>query len=309
MTSLNGTLTITPAPLTVTAANASMVFGDPLPAFSGTITGIKNGNNITATYSTTATSASPVGTYPIVPALSDNATGALANYTVTSLNGTLTITPAPLTVTAANASMVFGDPLPAFSGTITGIKNGNNITATYSTTATSASPVGTYPIVPALSNNATGALANYTVTLVNATLTINPAPLTVTAANLSMAFGDPVPALSGTITGIKNGNNITASYSTTATSTSPVGIYPIVATVSDNGTCASANYTVTLVNATLTIKPGHSDRHRGQCQHGLWRCGPGTQRNDCWNQERRATLRPATAPRPPRPAHLERMQS
>ena len=88
-----------------------MIYGDPVPALSGTITGIKNANNITATYSTTATSASPVGTYPITPALSDNGTGALANYTVTSNNGTLTISPAPLTVTAANASMVFGDPL------------------------------------------------------------------------------------------------------------------------------------------------------------------------------------------------------
>jgi hypothetical protein len=38
-----------------------------------------------------------------------------------------------------------------------------------------------------------------------------------------MVYGDPVPALSGTITGIKNGENITASYSTTATSTSAPG--------------------------------------------------------------------------------------
>jgi 6-phosphogluconolactonase (cycloisomerase 2 family) len=255
VTSNNGTLTISPAPLTVTAANASMIYGDPLPAFSGTITGIKNANNITATYSTTATSASNAGTYPIVPAPSDNGTGALANYTVTLVNGTLTINPAPLTVTAANASMVFGNPLPAFSGTITGIRNADNITASYTTTATSASNVGTYPITPVPSDNGTGKLANYTVTLVNATLTITPAPLTVTAANASMAFGDAVPALSGTITGIKNGNNITGVYTTTATSTSPVGTYPITAAASDNGTGALANYTVTLVNATLTITP------------------------------------------------------
>jgi 6-phosphogluconolactonase (cycloisomerase 2 family)/Zn-dependent membrane protease YugP len=255
VTLVNGTLTINPAPLTVTAANATMVFGDPLPAFSGAITGIRNADNITASYTTTATSASNVGTYPITPVPSDNGTGKLANYTVTLVNATLTITPAPLTVTAANASMAFGDPVPALSGTITGIKNGNNITGIYTTTATSTSPVGTYPITAAASDNGTGALANYTVTLVNATLTINPAPLTVTAANASMAFGDPVPALSGTITGIKNGNNITASYSTTGTSTSSVGTYPITATVSDNGTGALANYTVTLVNATLTINP------------------------------------------------------
>jgi MBG domain-containing protein len=254
VTSNNGTLTISPAPLTVTASNASMIYGDPLPAFTGTITGIKNADNITATYTTTATSASNVGTYAITPLPSDNATGKLANYSVTLVNGTLTINPAPLTVNAGNASMVFGDPLPAFAGTITGIKNADNITATYTSTATSASPVGTYPITPVPSDNATGKLANYTVTLVNGTLTITPAPLTVTAANASMVFGDPVPTLSGSITGIKNGDAISATYSTTATSTSPVGTYPITPSVVATP-AVLANYTVTLVNGTLTINP------------------------------------------------------
>jgi 6-phosphogluconolactonase (cycloisomerase 2 family) len=253
ITSNNGTLTITPAPLTVAAANASMIYGDAVPALSGTITGIKNGENITASYSTTATSTSPVGSYPIVPSVSDNGTGVLSNYTVTLTNGTLTINPATLTVAAANASMIYGDAVPALSGTITGIKNGENITASYSTTATSASPVGSYPIVPAVSDNGTGVLSNYTVTPTNGTLTINPATLTVTAANASMIYGDPVPALSGTITGIKNGENITAAYSTTATSASPVGSYPIVPAVSDNGTGVLANYTITSNNGTLTI--------------------------------------------------------
>jgi hypothetical protein len=255
VTATNGTLTVTPAPLTVAAANASMIFGDPVPTLTGTVTGIKNGDNITGVYTTTATSTSPVGTYPITAAASDNGTGKLANYTVTTTNATLTINPAPLTVTAANASMVFGDPVPTLTGTITGIKNGNNITATYSTTATSTSPVGSYPITPTVSDNGTGALANYTVTLVNGTLTINPAPLTVTANSASMVYGDPVPAVSGTLTGVKNGNNITATFSTAATSTSPVGTYPVVGAVSDNGTGALANYTVTINNGAILINP------------------------------------------------------
>ena len=48
MTSTNGTLTITPAPLTVTAANATCFTAIQNPVFTGTITGIKNGDNITA---------------------------------------------------------------------------------------------------------------------------------------------------------------------------------------------------------------------------------------------------------------------
>ena len=46
------------------------------------IVGIKNGDNITATFTSPATATSPVGTYPIIPALVDP-TGKLGNYTVT----------------------------------------------------------------------------------------------------------------------------------------------------------------------------------------------------------------------------------
>lgn len=250
-TFVSGTLTITPAALTVAANNATRLYGDPNPAFTGTITGIKNGDNITATYATTADPTSPVGTYPITPALVDP-TGKLTNYTVTSTNGTLTITPAPLSVVAANATRFYGDPNPAFTGTITGIKNGDNITATYASVANATSPVGTYPIVPTLVDP-TAKLSNYTVTATNGTLTVSGAPLTVAAANASRLYGDPNPAFTGTITGIRNGENITATYAATATQTSPVGTYPITPTVSDNGTGALANYTVTTTNGTLTV--------------------------------------------------------
>ena len=53
------------------ANNASRTYGATNPVFSGTITGIQNGDNITATYATTATATSPVGTYPITPTLVD----------------------------------------------------------------------------------------------------------------------------------------------------------------------------------------------------------------------------------------------
>ncbi|MGC2698019.1 MAG: MBG domain-containing protein [Candidatus Angelobacter sp.] len=250
----NGTLTITQAALIVTANNAARLYGDPNPAFSGTIVGIKNGDNITAIYTTPATPASPVGTYPIIPTPSDNGTGALANYVVTLNNGSLTVSPAPLSVTAANATRAFGAANPAFTGTIVGIKNGDNITATYSTPATASSPAGTYPIIPALvdPNNK---LPNYSVTINNGTLTVTSAVLTVTAANASRFYGDPNPVFTGTITGIQNGDNITATYSSVADPTSPVGTYAIVPTLSDNGTGALANYVVTSNNGILTVNP------------------------------------------------------
>src|SRR6185437_12250876 len=251
VTATNGTLTVTPAPLSVTAANANMVFGDAVPTLTGTVSGIKNGDNITGVYTTTATSASPVGTYPITASASDNGTGKLTNYTVTPVNATLTINPAPLAVSGANASMVFGDSVPALTGTITGLKNGNTIGTTFVTPATSASPVGSYAIVPTVTDP-NNVLSNYTLTVVNGVLQISPAPLTVTAADASRVFGDPNPVFTGTITGIKNGDNITATYSSATDPTTAVGTYPIVPAVSDNGTGALANYIVTSNNGTLT---------------------------------------------------------
>ncbi|MBZ5508941.1 MAG: beta-propeller fold lactonase family protein [Acidobacteriia bacterium] len=252
VTSNNGTLTVTTAPLTVTAANASRVYGDPNPIFTGTITGLLNGDNITATYASVATPASSVGTYPIVPTLVDP-TSKLGNYTVTSNNGTLTITPAPLVVTAANATRAFGDPNPAFTGAIVGIKNGDNITATFSSPATATSPAGTYPIIPVLVDP-TGKLGNYTVTANNGTLTVTSAALVVTAANASRFYGDPDPVFTGTITGVKNGDTITATYASTATATSAPGTFIIVPTLSDGGTGALANYTIVINNGTLTVQ-------------------------------------------------------
>jgi phage/plasmid primase-like uncharacterized protein len=95
-------LAVSPAPLTVTAANASREFGAPNPGFTGTITGLANGDNITATYSTTATVASPVGTYPIVPSLVDP-DNRLTNYTTNLVNGTLTVTPTNGVITWINS--------------------------------------------------------------------------------------------------------------------------------------------------------------------------------------------------------------
>jgi uncharacterized repeat protein (TIGR03803 family) len=85
-------LVVLPVPLTVTASNASRLYGAANPMFTGTVTGLTNGDNITATYMTTATISSPVGTYPIVPALVDpNNRG--PNYTLNIIDGTLTVTP------------------------------------------------------------------------------------------------------------------------------------------------------------------------------------------------------------------------
>jgi uncharacterized repeat protein (TIGR01451 family) len=244
---VTGVLTITQAPLTVSVDSLSRVYGDPNPVFTGTIVGIKNADNITATYSSAATAASPIGTYPIVAALLDP-TAKLTNYAVTITNGTLTITPAPLTVTAANATRLYGSPNPVFTGTIVGIKNADAITATYSSPATVTSDVGAYPIIPALADP-TAKLGNYSVTIINGVLTITPAPLTVTVNNATRQYGSPNPAFTSTVVGIKNGDVITVAYST-ADITASVGTYSIVPSISG---AKAIDYTLIAHNGTLTI--------------------------------------------------------
>lgn len=141
---------VDPAPLTVTAANASKLYGQANPLLTGSIVGIRNGDNITATYATTATQSSPVGTYPIVPTLVDP-DSKLGNYTVTSINGTLTINPAPLTITADDKTKTLNAPNPAFTATYSGfvLSEGPGAlsgTLSCTTTAVTNSPVGGYPI-------------------------------------------------------------------------------------------------------------------------------------------------------------------
>jgi hypothetical protein len=106
--------------LTVTANNASMVYGAPLPTLSDHITGFVNGQGTSvvtgsAIISTTASSTSTVagGPYPITISAG---TLSAANYAFTSFNdGSLIVNPAPLSVTANNASMPYGGAVPSLS--------------------------------------------------------------------------------------------------------------------------------------------------------------------------------------------------
>jgi hypothetical protein len=247
----DGVLTITAAPLSVVVNNATRPYASANPLFSGTITGELPGDGITAQYVSTATIGSPAGTYPITPQFIDP-NGKLSNYTVTITNGVLTVTPGVLTVTASDASRLYGSANPAFTGTLTGVNPADGITVTYTTSATLTSPVGTYPILPVLVDPL-GKLVNYTITSVNGTLTVTPAPLTITTNSATRVYGNANPTLSGTITGLKNGDAITATYSSVGV-TSPVGTFPITATLSDPG-AKLGNYTVTTSGGGLTITP------------------------------------------------------
>ena len=257
-----GTLTVGKAHLTVTADAKSKTYGDANPAFTATISGFVNGDTSSvvggiAALNTTATAASPVGTYSITVA---QGTLTATNYDFTTFTpGTLTVGKAHLTVTADAKSKTYGDANPAFTATISGFVNGDTSgvvsgIAALSTTATAASPVGTYSITVA---QGTLTATNYDfATFTPGTLTVGKAHLTVTADAKSKTYGDANPAFTDTISGFVNGDTSgvvggIAALNTTATAASPVGTYTITVA---QGTLTATNYDfATFTPGTLTI--------------------------------------------------------
>ena len=94
-------ITINPAPLSLSANNATRLYGLANPVFTGTITGTENGDTLTESFTTSATTLSNVGAYSIVPSGAGNN---LASYTQTVTNGSLTITQAGSTATLSVSS-------------------------------------------------------------------------------------------------------------------------------------------------------------------------------------------------------------
>jgi len=159
-----------PTPLSITSDNASRIYGAANPAFTGSVVGLLNGDNITATYASSAVAASPVGNYSIVPTPVDPGIK-LSNYVLTINNGVFTVLPAALTAQANDTTRFMGDSNPVFTGATNGVQNADNITASFTSSATPTSPAGTYPINATLVDP-DGKLTNYNVTLVNGTLTV-----------------------------------------------------------------------------------------------------------------------------------------
>src|SRR5262249_53403105 len=115
------------APLTVTADNATQVYGEATPAFSVSYSGFLNGDTPAVlggalACTTTATSTSPAGTYPITCSGQTSST-----YGITYVPGTLTIMQAPLTIAANNATRQYGSANPAFTFVASGLVNGDTL--------------------------------------------------------------------------------------------------------------------------------------------------------------------------------------
>ncbi|MDN7352603.1 beta strand repeat-containing protein, partial [Acetobacter senegalensis] len=249
-----GTLTITPAPLTVTAGSGSSVYGTTPSAVGYSVAGLVNGDTVSSvSVNQPVTGASGVGQYVTT---ASNAVGTgLGNYAIDYENGSWNVTPATLTVVANDASSVYGQAPKTAGFAVSGLVNGDAVSGVDLTTkATAASSVGGYAI------NASGAtgtgLGNYDITYQSGTLTIDPAALIVTALNQSSTYGqNPALGVTGfSASGLVNGDTISGVRLTTdATGASGVGQYGIVA--SDASGVGLGNYSISYQGGTLTVDP------------------------------------------------------
>lgn len=253
--SATGDLNVAAAPLTITADPKSRVYGAANPTFTVVYSGFVNGETSavlggTLTFAAPALS-SPVGTYAghIVPSGQTS-----TNYAITYVNGTLTVTPAPLTITADGNTKLYGAALPALTATPTGLVSPDTlasigVTPVLATTATSSSAVGTYPITA----SGPAATANYSINYVGGTLQVNPAPTTVAGSALPEPsnLGATV-TLSATVTsmGINPNNEGTVTFSEGATTfcTTPV-------LTGNGGSCTYNAFTTGTHTITATYNP------------------------------------------------------
>jgi len=260
-TSTTFTLTIAQAVLNVSAVAQTRQYGVANATLTYNITGYAytdTSSVVTGTpvLSTTATTTSDPGSYPISITLG----------TLTAANYTFNLVPSTITVTQASNTITF----PAISNATYGA-----FPILLGATASSGLPIA-YKVVsgPATVTSGAGAAATITgagtvviaanqagntdyvaATQVTQSFVIAPATLTVTATNLSKQQGAANPTLTDSISGFVYSDTIsvvsgTPGISTTAVTSSPVGTYPITIT---QGTLAATNYVFSFVNGTMTI--------------------------------------------------------
>ena len=255
----------TPNPVTITAKNESREYGDNNPDFSYMSSGAEvEGVPI---FSCDATKTSPVGTYTIVISK-----GSVTNDFATFVNGTLTVTKAPLTISAGTYNITDGEDIPDFNATFGGFKNDETKTVLktqpiFTCSATKDSGPGEYDII------ISGATAdNYDITHVNGKLVIVERlceSISLSPTSQTLKPGDkititasvmPENATSRSITWSSSNESVAKVDEGVVTAISP-GTANITATTVD-GSNISATCMVT-VKAPVTITAKNESREYG----------------------------------------------
>ena len=196
-----GTLTVTKAPLSISAGNYTKKQGDAMPVLKASYVGFKNGEDESVltkqpVFSCEANEASAPAEYAVT------ISGAEAeNYDISYEQGCLTVVEADAVVVRAKSySRQYGDENPVFEFETDGAALDGTPEIVCSAVANS--PVGSYTI-----EVKQGSIKNYNVHFESGSLVITKAPLSISAGNYTKKQGDAMPVFKASYTGFKNGEN------------------------------------------------------------------------------------------------------
>ncbi len=275
-----------------TINSSNTVYGTPSSALSFTVSGNNLTAGILVTppagfevstdginFSNTITVGSAAGTVPsttvyirlaaTTPVNNYSGNVVLSSSNATNVNVNISnsiVTPAALNITANTVHKEYGATLTDGSGSIaftsTGLQNNEtvgSVTINYGAGSQANAAVNTYSssVTPSSPTGGSFNATNYTITYIQGDIIIDPTALTITANNQTKTYGTDNPELTISYTGFVNNDNVSVLtvqpiISTTATTASPAGQYPI--TVSGAET---QNYDITYISGLLTIVPAN----------------------------------------------------
>jgi len=239
-------LTITQRAITVSADAKTKVYGNGDPALTYQITAGSLAFSDAFSGALTRVAGENVGTY----AIQQGTLALSSNYDLSFVGANLGITTRAVTITADPKTKTYGDSDPALTFQITSGSLAYSDAFSGTLARATGENVGMYAI-----NQGTVALnSNYALSYIGANLTISKRTLNVAADDKSKIAGAVNPTFTGSVTGVQFSDNITATYSTTATTLSTPGNYPIVPAIVDPNS-KIGNYDVHLYNGTLTVTP------------------------------------------------------
>jgi len=219
--------------LTITANNASKVYGSANPTFTATYSGLVSGESPTnlggtLTFTTSAVTTSPVGTYAVTP-------GGLTstNYAITFVPATLTIT---LSVSTSSASIYVLDPTAGGALTMSGNADIN---------------IGGSLVVDSNSSSAISSSGNAQVTATSGVLVVGGVSKTgnakLTKTGTPGATGDPLAGIAYP-TASYTGTPISESLSSNSSGSISPGLYSQIS--------VSGNATLQLASGTYVVQGG-----------------------------------------------------
>lgn len=250
----NATLTITPAPLTLSAVAQNKTYdGVAGGSFSYTVNGLV-GNDTEAllgkiTFEGTAVNAVNAGIYTLEATTAAN----LKNYEIICLSADFEITRAPLTVSAIAQEKIFdGSGFAAFDFAVTGLAGGETKemlgAPVFDGDALTATDAGIYTLTLTLPRNQV--TENYDIIYESAVCTITPKALTVTAVATDRVYAADVTGgtFDFTVEGLIESHSkdaLVPLYGGDAVSAVDVGTYTLTVALSESE--ITRNYEITYI--------------------------------------------------------------